>query len=353
MDSDGMPKFTRRKSLKAVATTGGLLGLSGCSALVPGRGNQYPSESITINIPFGKGGQTDLETRLIADFLQDELDASISVTNNPEAGGAVNYQQFSSAEPDGYTLSAFWYPVIATHPQVLGAFDYDPDAFTLLGQFSQVPLNIMTGYDSDIERLPDLVDFAEEQAVTMGFTGPVAPVAIPMLQLQESVDLSIDPVFVGGGGALGTEAQAGRVDVAANTFDTTANNFAAERTKPVSILSEPDEELISYYEETQGISLSEDMFVTEYPDLVENPPLMTSMKGLMGPPELPDDIQQVLVQALKNVMSEGTGWHEEMRNIGSYPTPTFGDELEQKWDDYKSQFNPYIPTLQEFASEHS
>lgn len=353
MASDGVPSATRRRYLKAAATTGGILGLSGCSTLVPGRGNEYPSESLTINIPFGKGGQTDLETRLIADFLQDELDTSVSVTNKPEAGGAVNYQQFSSADPDGYTLSAFWYPVVATHPQVLGPFDYDSDAFTLLGQFSQVPLNIMAGYDSDIERLPDIVEQSEDQQVTMGFTGPVAPVAIPMLQLQESVDLSLDPVFVGGGGALATEAQAGRVDVAANTLDTTANNYASERTKPVSILSEPNEELISYYEETQGISLSEDMFITEYPDLVDNPPLMTSMKGLMGPPELPDDVQQVLVKALRNVMSEGTGWHEEMRNMGSFPAPTYGDELEQKWDDYKSQFNPYIPSLQEFAAEHS
>lgn len=348
-----MHSHGRRDYIKGSgAAAAGIFGLAGCTGLFPGGDEEYPSETITLRIPFGEGGQTDLESRLIADFLQDELDASIATTNEPEAGGAVNYQQFENAEPDGYELSAFFYPVIATHPQVIPDFDYDPDAFTLLSQFSQVPFCIMTSFESDLERFPDLVELAQDQPITMGFTGPVAPVSIPMLQIRDEVDLTIDPVFVGGGGALATEAQAERVDVAANTFDTTANNFAAERTKPIVILSEPNDELISYYQETQGITITEDMFITEYPDLIENPPLMTVMKGLMGPPDLPEDIQDVLVDALQATMSEGTGWYEQMRDMGSYPNPTYGEELESKWEDYKSQFDPYIPLLQEFAAEH-
>lgn len=330
-----------------------VVGLSGCVGSLPGQGGDYPSETISLKIPFGKGGQTDLESRLIADFLQDELDASITASNEPAAGGAVNYQQFQNADPDGYTLSSFFYPVIATHPKVIPDFDYDPDSFTLLAQYSQVPFCIMTGYDSELERFPDLVELADQGPVKMGFTGPVAPVAIPMLQIRDQVsDLTIEPLFVGGGGALANAAQSGRVDAAANTFDTTAKNFAAERTKPLVILSEPDQELVDFYADTQGITITQDMFITEHDDLIEDPPLMTVMKGMMGPPELPQDKQDVLVNALQSVMSGGTGWHEQMRNIGSHSNPTYGEELQTKWDNYKSQFEPYIPLLKEFASQH-
>lgn len=348
-----MPRdHNRRRFVKGIAGAG-LIGLSGCVGSLPGQGGGYPEETITLKIPFGKGGQTDLESRLIADFLQEELGVSIVATNEPAAGGAVNYQQFQNADPDGYTISSFFYPVIATHPKVIPDFDYDPDAFTLLAQYSQVPFCIMTSYDSDLERFPDLVELAKQRPIKMGFTGPVAPVAIPMLQIRDQVsDLTIEPLFVGGGGALANAAQSGRVDAAANTFDTTANNFAAQRTKPLVILSEPNQELIDYYADTQGITITQDMFVTEYRDLIQDPPLMTVMKGMMGPPGLPQDKQDVLVNALNSSMSEGTGWYQQMRDMGSHPNPTYGEELQSKWDEYKSQFEPYIPLLKEFASNH-
>jgi tripartite-type tricarboxylate transporter receptor subunit TctC len=343
---------SRREALAttslAVASS---VGLAGCAALAPDQEQSYPDETIEMMIPMAEGGQTDLETRLIVEYLQEELDESIATTNEPAAGGGVSYQQLSTAESDGYTLSSFMYPLVQTHASVMEDFDYDPDAFTLLGQFSSVPLNIMTGYDSDLETFADLLERGEDEPLTIAFTGPVAPAAIPILQLQEELDIELDPVFTGGGQALANEAQAGRVDAAANTLDTTANNMAAERTRPLAIFAEPEEDLLEFYQDSLGVTLEEGMFITEYDDLIDDPPLMSTFKGLIGPPDLPDDVESTIEDALLDAMARDE-WAEQMADMGSRPMPAESSELETAWNEHKSEFEPHLPLLSEFAERH-
>lgn len=341
---------TRRKYL---ATAGGVItaGLAGCVDSLTSGGDEYPTQSIEIQIPFPEGGGTDLETRVLADTLEETLDASIAPTNEPEAGGAVLYQQMTGEDADGYTLATFFFPLTHTHPEVIDGFDYDPDAFTYLAQYSQNTFNIMTGYDSEIETFEDVIEKGQEEPVSIAFTGPVAPVAIPILQIQEELDIEMEPVFVGGGENLAIEAQAGRVDLAANTFGTTMNNLAEQRTKPVTILSEPDEDLIAFYEDNLGVTVSSDQFITET-DVLDNPPTLTAVRGVMGPPELPDDVQETLEDAIMEAMSDETDWREQMIDLGSFPTPARGDELQENIDDLRDEIDPYIPLLQDFAAEH-
>lgn len=338
-----------------IAAAGGAItaGLAGCIDSLTGGDDDYPTQSIEIQIPFPEGGGTDLETRVLADHLEETLDVSIAPTNEPGAGGAVLYQQMADEDPDGYTLSTFFFPLTHTHPEVIDGFDYDPDEFTYLAQYSQNTFNIMTGYDSDIETFEDLVEKGQEEPISIAFTGPVAPVAIPILQIQEELDIEMEPVFVGGGENLAIEAQAGRVDVAANTFGTTMNNFAEQRTKPVVVLSEPDEDLMDFYEENMGVSVSSDQFITEQTDFLDDPPTLTAVRGIMGPPGLPDDVQETLEEGIMEATSDETDWREQMIDLGSFPNPAPSDELEQNIDNLRGEIDPYIPLLQDFAAEHA
>jgi len=346
-------KITRRKSISLLAATGAT-GLAGCSGLLGGSDGEYPSETLTIQIPFPQGGDTDLQTRLMIEFLQDELSVDVVASNKSEAAGAVlNSNMISDVEPDGHTLGSFFYPLITTFPRVLDDFDYDPSELTYLAQFNEVPFVIMTGHDSEYETFGDFIDDAQDGTVSMAVTGPVAPVVIPVLQLQEQLGFELDPVFVGGGENLATEAQAGRVDVGANVLSTTVSNTVEQRTKPLAILWERDEELISFYEENFDITIEDHMFITEYADQLDDPPLLTSINGLMGPPDLPSDIQTTIEDTALRVMTNDSGWREEMINLGAFPQPGDGDQVNQRFGEYASQIDPYIPQLREFAQENS
>ncbi|MGQ4556143.1 tripartite tricarboxylate transporter substrate-binding protein [Halobellus sp. GM3] len=342
-----------RRGFLAASTTAGLASVAGCSSLTSGS-DEYPSGSIEVSIPFTEGGGTDLETRILIEHLQEALGGSLAATNQPEAGGAVLYQEFAGdVDPDGYSLASFFYPLLYTHPQVLPPFDYDPFGFTFLARYSQIPFTLMTGYDSDVESLADLVELGQEEgSLTIAVASPAAPAAIPFLQIRDEFGIDLDPVIVGGGEQLALEAQAGRVDAAVNTFGTTASNFAEQRTKPIGILSEPREDLISFYEENLDIDIQTSMFITEHPDLIDDPVRLDVVKGLMGPPELPSDVQDTLEGGLQTVL-DGEEWRSDMVDLGAYPDPTVGDEVEQQLQDILPEIESYIPELVDFFEQYS
>jgi tripartite-type tricarboxylate transporter receptor subunit TctC len=64
---------------------------------------EYPARPITIVVPFGPGGPSDIYARLVAQKLHSLLGATI-VENVTGAGGAIGATRVASARPDGYTL---------------------------------------------------------------------------------------------------------------------------------------------------------------------------------------------------------------------------------------------------------
>src|SRR5690625_1268181 len=66
--------------------------------------DNYPSDAVTIVVPYPPGGTTDLLARLIAKGLSERTDQAFIVKNTPGAGGQVGSRQVAQAKPDGYTL---------------------------------------------------------------------------------------------------------------------------------------------------------------------------------------------------------------------------------------------------------
>lgn len=76
-----------------------LIGLGG-----PASAQQFPTKPITIIVPFGAGGVTDLFARQVAQKLEPILGQAVIVENRPGQGGSLGPRHVVNAEPDGYTL---------------------------------------------------------------------------------------------------------------------------------------------------------------------------------------------------------------------------------------------------------
>src|SRR5947209_6805736 len=85
----------------------------------------WPTRSVTVVVPFGAGGNTDMMARLAVQHLSSSLGQPFVVENKPGAGGAPGTGQVATAAPDGYTLLFSASANLVLTPQVQ-KLNFDP-----------------------------------------------------------------------------------------------------------------------------------------------------------------------------------------------------------------------------------
>jgi tripartite-type tricarboxylate transporter receptor subunit TctC len=82
-----------------------LICLIACVALIrPASALDWPKRPVTVVVPLGAGGNTDMMARIGAQRLAEKFGQPFVVENRPSAGGALGTGQVASAAPDGYTI---------------------------------------------------------------------------------------------------------------------------------------------------------------------------------------------------------------------------------------------------------
>ncbi len=99
------------------------------AALIPGMACSqtvdYPSRPVTLIVPFGAGGSTDIEARLYAQKLTEYSGQAHLVDFKPGASTTIGSAFVAKAVPDGYTLLAT-NNSFTTSPALYKSLSYDP-----------------------------------------------------------------------------------------------------------------------------------------------------------------------------------------------------------------------------------
>jgi tripartite-type tricarboxylate transporter receptor subunit TctC len=83
----------------------GLVGGLACAA-VTAQAQTFPSKPITLIVPYGAGGPTDVQIRALAAAAAKELGQPIVINNVPGVGGTLGPATMArTAAPNGYTLA--------------------------------------------------------------------------------------------------------------------------------------------------------------------------------------------------------------------------------------------------------
>lgn len=255
-------------------------------APAPAPATDFPKGDITMVIPQGLGGGSDLIARTIASEMEKVLGVSVICKNVEGGSTSIGMQEVCDAAPDGYTIG-----MSMTNLATLSALGYSEltrDDFTILGAVNYDAATLMIRTDETrYNDVATLVEYAKAHPGELnwgtGAAGGMWHLAILNFCNAAGIQVNIVP-NAGGGTGVGLALANGDIDVAAfSPVDCMAQIDAKQIVPIVSFTKERMEPL------------------PEVPTCAEcgYDIITMSTRGYVAPKGLPADVAAVLEDAIK------------------------------------------------------
>jgi tripartite-type tricarboxylate transporter receptor subunit TctC len=221
----------RRKFLSLLA------GAAALPALAPvARADSYPTRPVHIIVGFPPGAASDINARLIGDWLSQKLGQQFIVDNRPGAGSNIGAEMALHAPADGYTL------LLITPANAVNAtlytnlnFDFVRDTAAVAG-IMRVPLVMEVNPAFPAKTVAEFIAYAKANPGKINFAssgnGTGSHVAAELFKIMTGVDMIHVP-YRGPAQAL-TDLIGGRVQV---MFDVLTSSIAHIRAGEVRALA--------------------------------------------------------------------------------------------------------------------
>lgn len=189
---------------------------SGSSSQTAADTTTFPEDNITMIIPQGLGGGSDLIARTIASEMEKVLGVSVICKNVDGGSTSIGLQELADSKADGYTI-AMTMTNLATL-STLGYSELTRDDFTSLGAVNYDAACIMIRTNEDrYTDLPSLIEYSKEHPGELnwgtGAAGGMWHLAILNLFNAAGITGNVVPNS-GGGTGVGLSLANGDIDVA-------------------------------------------------------------------------------------------------------------------------------------------
>lgn len=131
----------------------------------------YPSGPITVIVPYGAGGSTDVIARLLSNSVAERLKVNFVVENKPGAGGNIGTRQVAVSAPDGYTLLYSTATPFCINPYVYRTLPFDPDKdFSAVSRTAKLPLVLVVNKGLGINDAEEFVAYVKQNKSKVSFS---------------------------------------------------------------------------------------------------------------------------------------------------------------------------------------
>jgi tripartite-type tricarboxylate transporter receptor subunit TctC len=280
-------------------------------------GQDFPTKPVSLIIPFGAGGSSDLTFRAIIGTANEYLGQPVVIQVKPGGGGAIASEMVAQSKPDGYTLLSGHTNCNSILPAVEGRSrgpdDYAPVCLINIDQGI-----VVTQADTPFKSVKEMVEWAKANPGRLTFGVP-GTWSIPDFQcrlIEQKAGIKIRVVPYDGGGQALIGLLGGHVQVALLAPTQTLPQIRAGKLRPLA------------FEGTR-----------RHPDLPDLPTLTEeglgtgitgAWKGVMAPKGTPKPIIDKLASAFKK-MTETDEAKSALKKLGGefdYQGPA---EFEKYW----------------------
>jgi tripartite-type tricarboxylate transporter receptor subunit TctC len=106
-----------------------------------------PERAVTYIVPWGAGGGTDANSRMLASMLEQRWGQPFNVVNRTGGNGVTGHSAIATADPDGYTVGAATVEIATMH--WVGLTDMTHENITPIALIDIVPASVLVKADDD------------------------------------------------------------------------------------------------------------------------------------------------------------------------------------------------------------
>ncbi|MBW3097195.1 tripartite tricarboxylate transporter substrate binding protein [Pseudohoeflea coraliihabitans] len=283
----------------------------------------FPESAITIQLPFGPGGGTDMLTRAFDMFSEEVFGDNFIITYKPGAGGAVGTTALARAGNDGYTIGMGSLPHMFLQPAA-GAGQYSLDDFDFIALVASEPQLMVTPEGSEFATYEELKAAAKSDpgALTLGIPSPLSETWLAYNVINDVEDLGFTVVTYQGGAALNAALLGKQIDAAVTNIGPVYGSI-----DKLNVLGVTAQERVS--------------FLPNVPTFKElGVDAVTSVERVfMAPEGVPEERLQILRDGFKKI------WHKE-----GFQDRAAEMRFGMKWMD-GTEVRPYLEERKQHALE--
>jgi tripartite-type tricarboxylate transporter receptor subunit TctC len=317
---DAISNFLSRHAMATKCAIGIFGMLAGLALLMlpsisrPARADSYPTQTVTVVVPYSAGTGIDIAARLLADKMQQRLRQPVVVENRIGASGNIGSAYVAKAKPDGYTL-LLAANTLATSPS-LYELTYDPVTnLAPIGLYLKGAMVLVVNRNVKSATTAELIALAKAAPGTLnyGSPGPGTPqhLVMELLKLATGIDIVHIPYKSTGDALIGILR--GDNDMMFLPVQTALPNLADGRIRGLGLSSPVDLSPVS----TLGTIADQIHDRTFDVDL---------WYGLFAPAGAPQQVVNVLADEIAAIAAM-PDVRDRLRSLALTPSPSEPEEL--------------------------
>jgi tripartite-type tricarboxylate transporter receptor subunit TctC len=252
---------------------------------------QYPERGVTLIVPYGPGGGTDITARLLARDLEAVLGKPVTVENRAGGAGWIGWGALAQSRPDGYTLGYLNVPSLYA-----GYLDPKVGRKETLDSFTPL-MNHVIDYniwavkaDSPFKTVKDVVEAAKKapESITVTAYGAGSDDHLAILGLSAETGTKLVIVHSRSTAEAKTQALGGHVQVLGANVSEVAEEVRAGQLRLLGVMA-PERS----------------RFLPDAPTFREQGfnQVWSVSRGIAAPAGLAGDVEAKLTAALEAVLS--------------------------------------------------
>lgn len=291
----------------------------------------YPTRPVEIIVPFGPGGDTDFNARILAKYLEKELGKAFIITNMAGGGGTIGAEEVMRSKPDGYRLLVMHVQIFTN--KAFGTVDWGYDAMDIVSAYGQGTGEIvMVRSDFPANNLQEMMEYLKKNpGKNFGCTPGGGSHYTGVVLNSEGVDLNI--VTIGDTGERLIGLKNGTLEVIQSALPPARDYIEKGEFKIIGVTlskrypSYPDVPTLK----EQGIDISLDPTYTLY-----------------APKGTPPEVLAKLDAAIKNVVENNKEYAAEiMKAYKQVPFYMSGKDVNPLFEEFDKKFMSYSKLLRE------